>query len=104
MKLIKVDEAVLGQKVAKDVTDLKGVLLFKSGITLDEKTPQRIKGRNITHIYVETDEAGGGGNYAFATPEAVDQELDRVFADTISMPVMAELCEAAKRYLKSQIK
>jgi hypothetical protein len=34
MKLVKTDEARVGQRAARDVTDLRGNLLFKAGTEL----------------------------------------------------------------------
>lgn len=100
MKLVKVEDVVPGAKVAKDVTDLKGVLLFKAGTELAEKTLARIKARSITHIFIsEGDEgAGGAADSPFKTPEEVNLKTDLLFRDRLDHEWMSALAEAVKRY------
>ena len=106
MKQVKVEEAKAGQKVAKDITDLKGMLLFKAGIELTDKILQRIKARNVSHVFIDVGGEGDGtsGSGIFKVPERVDEEVDRQFGETRSNPVMAALCEAVKEYHKARIK
>jgi hypothetical protein len=103
VKLVKIEEAKAGQPVAKDVTDLKGVLLFKKGTVLTDIILQRIRARNITHLFLEGEGEGGEETGPFKNPEEVDEQLDGVFGDTVSNPVMQALCEAAKRYHKGRM-
>ena len=107
MKLIKIEEAAAGMKVAKDVTDLKGVLLFKAGTYLSETILDRIRGRNITHIFIDTEEESSGGTPSsrrYKTSQVVDQELDHLFRGTDSSELMVALARAVKAFYKSRVK
>ena len=101
MKLIRTEEAHPGLKVARDVTDLRGNLLFRSGTELTLELLVHLKQRNITHIFVE--EAGAPSSSppppAKKSPEEIAREVDQMFAGADGTPVMAALREAAKRYL-----
>ncbi|HZE98676.1 MAG TPA: hypothetical protein VE981_16735 [Planctomycetota bacterium] len=105
MKLVKTDEARPGQKAARDVTDLRGNLLFKAGTELTAELLETCKQRTISHLFIE--DAGGD---APKTPvdlqaqrEAVQKEIDRMFAGTESSATMAALKEASKRFLTSKL-
>ncbi|MBI2899557.1 MAG: hypothetical protein HYY17_05190 [Planctomycetes bacterium] len=105
MRVVKIEEAKPGMRVAKDVLDLRGNLLYKAGTEISLQILETLRGRNVTHLFLE-DSPGLGS--AGVDPEKraaeVDAELDRVFADVASHPVMGALKEAAKRVLKSKVK
>jgi hypothetical protein len=105
VKLVKAEEARPGLKLARDVTDLRGNLLFKAGTEIGEALIQLCKERNVTHLFVEDDgTAVRLAASADARRLAAARDLDRLFSGTESNPVMAALREAAKRYLVSKIK
>ena len=104
MKLIKTEDASEGLTVAKDVTDLKGILLFKKGTALTEASLRAIKSRHVTHLFVDEPGKGGGGSVGgFNSAEEVDKDLDLAFGDTVSNPIMADLCAAAKKFFKDKL-
>lgn len=101
MKLLKVDDAQPGAKLAKDLLDLKGVLIFKAGATLTADYIEKIKARRITHLFIETEEDAATG--AGLSPEQIDRAIDDMFTEAKAHPVMAALSDAAKRYLKAKV-
>jgi len=54
---VKTDEARAGQKAARDVTDLRGNLLFKAGTELSAELLETCKKCTISHLFIE--DAGG---------------------------------------------
>lgn len=104
MKLFKIGDARPGQKVAKDVMDLKGMLVYKAGSVLDADAIQRIQTRKISHIFLDVadDPSAPGASVAAGVAVSRDAELDRVFSDVKSNPIMAALCEAAKLFFKNK--
>ena len=106
MKLIRTEEAHPGLKVARDVTDLRGNLLFRAGTELSAELLDHLKQRRISHVFVE--DAGSPDAPATVAPrktaEEIAGELDRMFSGADADPVMAALREAAKRYLISRNK
>lgn len=101
MKLMRTEEVRPGMKVARDVTDLRGNLLFRAGAELTPEILDHLKQRRISHVFVE--DAGNPDAPAPPVPrktaEEIAQELDRMFAGSDANPVMAALREAAKRHL-----
>lgn len=106
MKLVKTDDAHPGQKVARDVTDLRGNLLFKAGTELSIELLSGCKQRNVSHLFVEDE--GPAATLSSADLEARQQQItrdvDRRFAGVDGSPVMAALREAAKRHLIAAIR
>jgi hypothetical protein len=105
MKLVKIEEARPGQRVARDVTDLRGNLLFKAGTELNPELLSGCRQRNVSHLFIEDD-----GKPAALSPaeiearkEQIGREIDRVFAGVDGSPVMAALREAAKRYQNARL-
>ena len=105
MKLVKTDEARAGQRAARDVTDLRGNLLFKAGTELTSELLETCKQRTISHLFIED-----GGGAAARSPmdvqvqrESIAKEIDRMFAGADATPTMAALREASKRYLLSKL-
>ncbi len=103
MKLVKTDEAKPGQKVARDVTDLRGNLLFKSGTALTPELVAACRQRNISHLFLE-DEADSsvGAADLESRREALMRDVDRQFAGTGDGEAMLALKEAAKRHLNAR--
>ncbi|HEX7901997.1 MAG TPA: hypothetical protein VF950_29830 [Planctomycetota bacterium] len=106
MKLVKTDEARPGQKAARDVTDLRGNLLFRSGTELNAELLASCKQRNVSHLFVEDD-----GPSAAASPADLEtrkaqiaRDIDRQFAGVDGAPLMAALREAAKRHQYSALR
>jgi len=104
MKLVRLDEARSGQRVARDVKDVHGSLLFKAGTTLTPDLIQRLRGWKVTHVFLEdaSGAAGGPADPPAAREEAVEQELDRLFSEARAHPVMARLRDAVARHLKGR--
>ena len=105
MKLVKIEEARPGQRAARDVTDLRGNLLFKAGTELNPELLSGCRQRNVSHLFIEDD-----GKPAPLTPaeiearkEQISREIDRVFAGVDGAPVMAALREAAKRFQHNRL-
>lgn len=106
MKLVKIDEAKGGMKVAKDVEDQKGILLFKSGIVLTDDLIKRLKDRMISFVYIEEDGSAAVGlseEDIKKKHEELEANLTRMFSDVISNPIMVSLYESAKKYLKTKV-
>ena len=104
MKLIRTEEARNGQKAAKDVTDLRGNLLFKAGTELTPELLTTCRNLHISHLFVEE---GDGENPSSGDltqkKEAVAKQVDVMFEGVDQNPPMAALREAAKRYLIAKI-
>lgn len=105
MKLVKTDEARVGQRAARDVTDLRGNLLFKAGTELTPELLETCKQRTISHLFIED-----GGTAAQSSPldlearkEAAVKDLDRLFAGTDKSATMVALREASKRFLLARL-
>lgn len=105
MKLVKTDEARAGQKAARDVTDLRGNLLFKAGTELTAELLETCKQRTISHLFIE--DAGGDAPKSpvdlQAQKDSLIKEVDRTFAGTEGNPTMTALKEASKRYLTAKL-
>lgn len=103
MKLIRTEEARPGMQVAKDVTDLRGNVLFKAGTPLDVPLIERCRQRNVSHLFIEeiSDGAAASETDTQVRREHVLRQIDRMFAGTESSAVMVSLREAAKRYVQS---
>jgi len=105
MKLVKTDEARAGQRAARDVTDLRGNLLFRAGTELTAELLDTCKQRTISHLFIED-----GGSAGPRSPldvqtqrDSVTKDIDRMFAGADGTPAMAALREASKRYLLSKL-
>jgi hypothetical protein len=104
MKLVKADEARPGQKVARDVTDLRGNLLFKAGSELTPGLLANCKERNISHLFIEENAAAALSPQDLESKrEAVLKDVDRMFSGVDGTPVMTALREATKRYLIAKL-
>ena len=105
MKLVKTDEARAGQRAARDVTDLRGNLLFKAGTELTPELLETCKARTISHLFIED-----AGSASAASPldlqtrrDQVAKDVDRLFVGTDKSPTMVALREASKRFLLSKL-
>ena len=103
---MKTDEARPGQRAARDVTDLRGNLLFRAGTELSAELLASCKQRNVSHLFVED----GGEAAAAASPADLEtrkaqlaRDIDRQFAGVDTSPLMAALREAAKRHLTARL-
>jgi len=105
MKLVKTYEARPGQRAARDVTDLRGNLLFKAGTELTPELIDTVKERTISHLFIE--ETGNEGSTSpkdlQAKRDSVVKDIDHMFAGTEASAVMGALKEASKRYLTSKL-
>jgi hypothetical protein len=96
MKLAKTDEARPGVKVARDVVDLRGNLLFPAGTELSADLIASCRQRNISHLFVEDEDAPAGDPESRRA--ALDQDIDRQFAGTGASAPSVALKAAAKRH------
>lgn len=104
MKLVKTDEARAGQRAARDVTDLRGNLMFKAGTELTAELVETCKQRTISHLFIEdtgVDPVDSPTDIQ-AQKDVVLKDIDRMFAGTESSVVMGSLKEASKRYQASK--
>jgi len=105
MRLVKTDEARVGQKAARDVTDLRGNLLFKAGTELSAELLDTCKQRTISHLFIEDSVGDTTRSPADvqAQKDSVARDIDRTFAGLEGNPTMAALKEASKRYLSAKL-
>ena len=102
-KLVKIEEVTPGQKIAKDVNDNRGSLLFKAGVEVNGSLLERLRARNISHVWVEeTASAGLTEQDIEAKKTQIGTELDALFAEHADKPLMMGLCDAAKRFLQER--
>ena len=105
MKLVKTEDARIGQRAARDVNDLRGNLLFKAGTELTAELLETCKARTISHLFIE--EGGGGPAQTAVDLETrkvnLSKELDRLFLGTEKSPTMVALRDASKRYLLGKV-
>lgn len=101
MRLIRIEEARPGMKASRDVIDFRGNLLFRAGTELTYPLLEQLRQRPVTHLFVEDPVSGGPAPSPSPgrPPEEIAREVDRMFSGMDSSPLMAELREAAKRYL-----
>ncbi|HLY73730.1 MAG TPA: hypothetical protein VKU80_06385 [Planctomycetota bacterium] len=102
---MKTDEARVGQKAARDVTDLRGNLLFKAGTELTPELLETCKQRTISHLFIE-ESVGDGPKSPVevqAQKESVLREIDRTFAGLEGNATMSALKEASRRYLTAKL-
>ncbi len=106
MKLVKTDEARTGQKAARDVTDLRGNLLFKAGTELTAELLETCKKCTISHLFIEDSgaDAPKSPTDIQAQKDTVLKDIDRMFAGTEASAIMGSLKEASKRYLSTKLK
>jgi len=105
MKLVRTDEARPGQRVARDVNDLRGNLLFKAGTELNVELISCCRQRNVSHLFIEEEDKPAAFTPAEveARRQALVQDVDRQFAGTEASAVMTALKEAAKRHLVGRL-
>lgn len=104
MKLIRTEEAKAGQKAAKDVTDLRGNLLFSAGTELTRELLDNCRNRHISHLFIEDGPAEASGSADIALKrETLSRKVDAMFVGVDQHLAMAALREAAKRYLIARV-
>jgi hypothetical protein len=102
-RLAKIDEVVAGDVLTRDVVDGRGTLLFKVGVALTDVMIERIRARNVSHVFVEGTGPGLSEADLAAQRLSLEGEVDLMFADVADQPRMVELREAAKQYLKGRV-
>ena len=105
MRLVKTEEAKPGQKVSRDVVDLRGNLLFKAGTPLTPTLIGSCRERNISHLFVDEEAFTGAvsaGDLEMKK-EAVIKDVERMFSGVDGSPAMAALREASKRYMVAKL-
>jgi len=105
MKLVKTEDARVGQRAARDVNDLRGNLLFKAGTELTAELLETCKARTISHLFIEEGGAGAAqpGVDLETRKVSLHKELDRLFIGTEKSPTMVALREASKRFLLGKL-
>ena len=104
MKLIRIEEARAGLTAARDVKDLRGNLLLRSGTPLHEGFIAQCRERNVSHLFVENPAAAPSAAADIELrKQALIRDVNRMFTGVDGAPVMAALREAAKRYLCARI-
>jgi hypothetical protein len=105
VKLVKTDEARPGQKAARDVTDLRGNLLFRAGTELNAELLATCRQRNVSHLFVEDQGPAEAASPADleARKAQILRDIDRQFAGVDGTPLMAALRDAAKRHLTANL-
>lgn len=105
MKLVKTDEARAGQRAARDVTDLRGNLLFKAGTELTAELLETCKQRTISHLFIEDGGAAPSTSPADVQSkrQTVEKEIERLFAGTEKSATMVALREASRKFLLSKL-
>lgn len=103
MRLVKIEDLKPGARIARDVLDNRGNLLFKAGVESNAALIERLRARNVSHVYTEDE---GGGGLSEADLEArkcqIDAEIDSLFSEHADKPLMMGLRDAAKRYLRER--
>jgi len=105
MKLVKTDEARPGQRAARDVTDLRGNLLFKAGTELTAEHLETCKQRTISHLFIEDCGASPSASPLDlqARRDALSKDVDHLFQGTDKSATMTALRESAQRFLLSKL-
>jgi len=104
MKLVKTEDARAGQRAARDVTDLRGNLLFKAGTELTAELLETCKQRTISHLFIEEGGAAAQAPVDLETRKVnLSKELDKLFAGTEKSATMVALRDASKRYLFGKV-
>jgi hypothetical protein len=105
MKFIRIEDAKAGDILAKDLSDSRGVLLFKAGTVLTQEMLSRLRLRMVRHLFVEDSVASGLSEEEIKKMEGeIEIRLENIFSDVKENPVMRSLCESAKKVLKSRLK
>ena len=104
MKLVKTEDARAGQRAARDVTDLRGNLLFKAGTELTAELLETCKQRTISHLFIEEGGAVAQAPVDLETRKVnLSKELDKLFVGTEKSATMVALRDASKRYLLGKV-
>ena len=105
MKLVKTEDARVGQRAARDVNDLRGNLLFKAGTELTAELLETCKQRTISHLFIEEGGVASQQNPLELETRKVNlsKELERLFAGTEKSPTMVALRDASKRWLLGKL-
>lgn len=102
-KLVKIEDVTPGLKIAKDVTDNRGSLLFKAGVEVNGALLERLRARNISHVWIEEATGPGLGEQDLeARKGKIGEEIDALFLEHADKPLMMGLRDAAKRYLQER--
>lgn len=103
VRLVPIESVAPGQKVAKDVTDRNGNLLCREGTELSAVLLERLKARNVTHVFVETEQEGLSPEQLAEERRKVEAALERMFERVVDQPHMGALKEAAREFLLSRL-
>jgi hypothetical protein len=99
-KVVRIENASPGAVIAQDVLDLRGSVLFKSGVELTEDMIHMMRLRNVTHLFIEQETSIR--TPAATTPGANDEQiiadLNDAFVGAGDDPVLQKLREAAERF------
>jgi hypothetical protein len=103
VRLVPIEQVQPGQRAAKDVTDGRGNLLTKAGTELTQGVIDRLKARNVTHVFIEDAAGGLSPEQIEAERQKIQAEMDHMFASVLDQPHMAALKNAATEFLLSRL-
>jgi hypothetical protein len=105
VRVIKIEEAKAGMRVAQDVLLKNTILVVPVGITLTDETIARLKRVGVGKIAIEDEgEEVSSEEERQRKLQEIEENVNKMFSKVINDPVMAKLCEATKNYLKSKVK
>ncbi|MDP6957531.1 MAG: hypothetical protein QF645_01830 [Planctomycetota bacterium] len=102
-KVVRIENAKPGGIIAQDVVDLRGNVLFKSGLELTDDMIHMMQLRNVTHLFLE-EETAIRTPAAFqegSNEEEIQTALNDAFAKVGDDPILQKLREAAERFHRS---
>ena len=101
MKKVTTEEFQAGMKIAKKVENNNGMVLLPEGIVLSEAHVTRLKKWGVEEIYVEGEDADGGGSESdivgdIKMNEEFAARLDHKFEKVKDDPIMQSIYNAVK--------
>ncbi|MCD6569617.1 MAG: hypothetical protein J7L53_02825 [Deltaproteobacteria bacterium] len=98
MKKIALNEVMVGMKIARDVSNPRGMVLVRKGATLTEGVIKQLERYDITSVLIEDIEDEKG---AVLDPKELEkrkmeqiEQLKPIFAKVATLPWMKQLMEA----------
>lgn len=101
--LTPIEKVAPGAKAAKDVVDPRGNMLFKAGGELSAQLLERLKGRGVTHVFLESSASSMSPEQIAAEKARLEKEYDAMFENVKDEPLMGALLAAAKAHAFSRI-
>lgn len=93
-------------KVVKPVLDLAGNLLLKEGTELTDAWLERLKIRRVSSLVIEDSATGTAlsEDEKLRLLQEIDKSVDHMFERVREHPLMKQIEDAARQYLKSRVK